>query len=76
VSLRTIRAALDHAAAVEDGNDVLFITHNLPIRVLIATARSKSLNEARRIRLKHGSLRSIWLTHTVLSRWHAVVDGG
>ncbi len=68
---RSIRVALAAAERLEDGEDALLVSHNGPIRGLLASARGLAPEDARRFRVRHACPRSIRLTPAVLERWRA-----
>ncbi len=66
---RTLEAALEIVTDLPTGAAALLVSHNGPIRALLAAARDLPPSEVRRIRVPHGSLRSVRVTPTVLRRW-------
>ncbi len=70
---RAVAAALELTSEVDGGANLLIVSHSGPIRALLASARGLRPCDVRRIRVPHGSLRSIRVTPSVRARWLEVV---
>lgn len=70
---RALEAALAITASLPGGADALIVSHNGPIRALLASARGLTPAAVRGIRVPHGCVRSVRVTPSVLSRWQEIV---
>lgn len=74
VTSRVLAHALDATGRMEEeGEDLVFVTHDLPIQLLVATARGWSPEQWNRVRVTHAGLRVVRVTSEVRKRWTALV---